>query len=104
MTSPNTPPCDGLLDLFFATAYEDQARAKELCQTCLLQAPCLDYALRTTGNDPYVYGVMGGYDARERGFYKKLFPGRVTAVQVLPPRYRTKDPAAKKAARRGAAA
>lgn len=101
---PNVTPCYGSQDIFFSSVYAEQMEAKRLCiDTCDVRVGCLTRALRVGGSDPYIDGVQGGFDARERGYYKRLFPGKVTEVQVLPPRYVTKDPKAKKKGKRAAA-
>lgn len=89
---PNTTPCYGETDLFFSPDYEDRTRAKAICETCLLRAPCLQRALKTSNSDPYTEGVAGGFDPLERGFYKRLYGTTVSSVQVLPERFRSKPP------------
>lgn len=97
---PNVTPCYGRQTLFFSQVYADQVEAKRICiEVCDVRRGCLTRALAVGGSDPYIDGVQGGFDARERGYYKRLFPGKVTEVQVLPPKYRTKDPKAKKTGR-----
>lgn len=94
-TPPNVTPCYGQGDLFFSQVWAEQEAAKALCGTCQVQVNCLDLALRTTGSDPYTDGVQGGLTPQERGYYRRLYPGRVTVVQVLPVRYRNKPPKTK---------
>lgn len=89
---PNVTPCYGKGDLFFSLDYDDQEAAKAICRTCQVQVGCLDLAIRTNAFDPYVDGVQGGFTPQERGYYKRLFPGRVTVVQELPVRFRNKPP------------
>ena len=91
-TPPNVTPCYGQGDLFFSADYDDQEAAKAICGTCQVLVGCLNRALSTTGTDPYIDGVQGGMTPQERGYYKRLFPGTVTRVQVLPARYRNKPP------------
>lgn len=49
-----------------------EARAKDICATCPVQGPCLDYALRI--REPH--GIWGGLNEVER---KQLLAGRVAA-------------------------
>ena len=55
--------CRGLdTEIFFPVSEEDEGEAKLVCQTCPVQAQCLDWALRTRQED----GVWGGLGERER--------------------------------------
>lgn len=82
----NCTPCYDRTDLFFSDEWADIQAAKKLCETCLLRPACLERAL----NGGIPHGIFGGLTADERGYYKRLFPGRVTRVQELPVRFQTR--------------
>lgn len=73
-----------LLPLFFSEQLDDIASAKSICQTCELQAPCLEGALER--REPW--GVWGG---------SLFFNGKVLAQKRKrgrPPKVRPDDSAA----------
>lgn len=91
MTSSPDPmgtPCAGMSDLFYSLEFDDQELAKTLCRTCLLRPLCLRKAIATNDTE----GIWGGYDARERAYYRQLHGLPSTSVVELPSRLRTRPP------------
>ena len=55
--------CKGLdPDVFYPASDEEAEEAKGICATCVVQEPCLEYALRNREAD----GIWGGATVRER--------------------------------------
>lgn len=54
--------CKGMLDLFYSENYEDQDRAKGICNRCEVWKPCLAYATLNREKE----GVWGGTTYEER--------------------------------------
>lgn len=53
--------CNGVSsDVFFEEAYERSA--KKICEVCVVQRECLEYALETRQDD----GIWGGKNKKER--------------------------------------
>ena len=65
----NTGSCtsDPSPDDWHSTEKEDVARAKAVCMECEIRVACLDYSIR---NDER-FGVWGGLDHDQRGFFHK---------------------------------
>ena len=59
--------CAGDDFLFFSDNKDDKERARAYCRMCLVQAECLDEAMR---NDER-YGIWGGLDPDERRIAKR---------------------------------
>ena len=53
-------------------AEEQIARAKAVCASCVVKAPCLEFAIRTDADD----GIWGGMDPSQRRRIKRSL-GRV---------------------------
>jgi WhiB family redox-sensing transcriptional regulator len=75
-------------DLFFPVSEKgragaDVARARRVCMSCPVQAPCLDYALST-----YPDGIWGGTteDERKRLRRRRVMAARRPAGAVPDPR------------------
>ena len=54
-------------DDWHSTEHEHVERAKRICSKCCIRVDCLDYSIR---NDER-FGVWGGMDHDERGFFHK---------------------------------
>ena len=58
---------DSSPDDWHSTEKHEIARAKEVCERCSIRVDCLDYSIR---NDER-FGVWGGLNHDERGFFHK---------------------------------
>ena len=50
------------VELFFPLAEQEADDAKEVCQTCLVKEPCLEFAIEAGER----FGVWGGLTSQER--------------------------------------
>lgn len=70
--------CAGLTDLMFVGELGPLEEAKEVCELCSVQIPCLDWAL-SSRFDPCPHAVLGGLSGRERQRLRKMLATEVKA-------------------------